>query len=103
MRGRDTLLDGCCSEPREQHPPGNLLPRTPPLTYYALLVVAGLMHLSHEELQANNSINDDDEEHKKGNVQQRHHGLDDGVQDHLETCATRASTVAAAAEPLPPL
>jgi hypothetical protein len=32
-------------------------------------------------------------------VQQRHHGLDDGVQDHLETCATKAATVAAAEPP----
>lgn len=48
------------------------------------------MHLSHEELQADDSINDDDEEHKEGNVQQRHHGLDNGVQDHLETCATKS-------------
>lgn len=74
--------------------------RAPPLTCYALLVVARLVHLPHEELQADDGINDDDEEHKEGDVQQRHHGLDDGVQDHLETCATR-STVAAT-EPPPP-
>lgn len=87
---------------RERHPPRCLLPRAPPLTYYALLVVAGLVHLPHEELQADNGINDDDEQHKQGDVQQRHHGLDDGVQDHLETCATEPSRVAAT-EPPPPL
>lgn len=81
--------------------PGTRCPeRVPPLTCYALQVVASLVHLPHEELQADDGINDDDEEHKEGNVQQRHHGLDDGVQDHLETCATK-STVAAT-EPPPP-
>lgn len=37
-------------------------PRSP-LTYYALLVVACLVHLPHEELQTNNGIDDDDEQH----------------------------------------
>lgn len=78
--GSNALLDSRC--------------QSPPLTYYALLVVAGLVHLPHEELQADNGVDDDDEEHEEGNVQQGHHGLDDGVQDHLETCATKASTVA---------
>lgn len=36
---------------------------TPSLTCYALLVVAGLMHLPHEELQANDGVDDDDEQH----------------------------------------
>lgn len=74
--------------------------RAPPLTCYAFLVVASLVHLPHEEFQADDGINDDDEEHKEGNVQQRHHGLDDGVQDHLETCATKSSI--AATRPPPP-
>lgn len=33
------------------------------LTCYALLIVAGLMHLPHEELQADYSIDDDDKQH----------------------------------------
>lgn len=55
------------------------------LTCYALLVVAGLVHLPHEELQADDSIDDDDKQHEKGDMQQRDHGLDDGIQNHLET------------------
>lgn len=83
--------------------PGTCCPeRVLPLTCYALLVVASLVHLPHEEFQANDGINDDDEEHKEGNVQQRHHGLDDGVQDHLETCATKSS-IAATQPPRPRL
>lgn len=33
------------------------------LTCNALLVVAGLVHLSHEELQTDDSIDDDDKQH----------------------------------------
>lgn len=83
MRRESNLLLGTCYPER-----------APPLTCYALLVVASLVHLPHEEFQANDGINDDDEQHKEGNVQQRHHGLDDGVQDHLETCATKSSIAA---------
>lgn len=62
-----------------------------PLTCYALLVVAGLVHLPHEELQADDGIDDDDKQHEQGDVQQGDHGLDDGIQDHLETCGDRAT------------
>lgn len=45
--------------------------------------VAGCMHLSNEKLEADNSIDDDDKQDQKGNVQQRDHGFNDGVQHHL--------------------
>lgn len=63
-----------------------------PLTCDALLVVAGLVHLPHEELQPDDGVDDNDEEHEQGDVQQGHHGLDDGVQDHLETCNGKADS-----------
>lgn len=44
------------------------------------------MHLPHEKLQADDGVDDDDKQHEKGDMQQGYHGLDDGVQDHLETC-----------------
>lgn len=56
-----------------------------PITCDALLAVAGLVHLPHEELQADDGVDDDDEQHEKGDVQQGDHGLDDGIQNHLET------------------
>lgn len=43
------------------------------------------MHLPHEELQADDSVDDDDKQHEKGDMQQGDHGLDDGIQNHLET------------------
>lgn len=55
------------------------------------------MHLAHEELQADDGIDDDDEQHEQGDVQQGHHGLDDGIQDHLETCNDKAPAVNPAA------
>ena len=42
------------------------------------------MHLADEELQADDGVDDDDEEHEEGDVQEGDHGLDDGVQDHLQ-------------------
>lgn len=61
-----------------------MVPARPLLTWDALLVVAGLVHLPHEELQADDGVDDDDKEHEQGDVQQGDHGLDNGVQDHLE-------------------
>ena len=55
------------------------------------------MHLAHEELQADDGVDDDDKEHEEGDVQQGHHGLDDGVQDHLETCNDKAHAINPAA------
>lgn len=52
------------------------------------------MHLPHEELQADDSVDDDDEEHQQGDMQQGDHGLDDGIQNHLETYKDKSQTVA---------
>lgn len=45
--------------------------------------IAGCMHFTDEKLQANNGIDDDDKQDKEGDVQQRNHGFNDGVQHHL--------------------
>lgn len=52
-------------------------------------VVAGLMHLALEQLLPNDGIYDDHEENEQCDVQQGHHGLDDGVQDHLQACSKK--------------
>lgn len=44
---------------------------------------AGLVHLSHEELQANDGVDDDDKEDQEGNMEQGNHGFDYGVQHYL--------------------
>lgn len=49
-------------------------------------IVAGLVHFAYEELQPNDGINDDDEHDQQTDVEQRHHGLHDGVQHNLQTC-----------------
>ncbi len=43
----------------------------------------GSVHLSHEELEADDGINDDDEQNEQSDVQERNHGFNDGVQHHL--------------------
>lgn len=48
-----------------------------------MVVNAGLVHLAHEELQADDGIDDDDEENQEGDVEQRNHGFDYGVQHDL--------------------
>lgn len=52
-------------------------------------VVAGLVHPALEELLPHDGVDDDHEEHQQGDVEQGHHGLDDGVQDHLKACTKR--------------
>lgn len=47
------------------------------------------MHLALEELQADDGIDDDHEEDEQGNVEQGEHGLEDGVEDHLQACHGR--------------
>lgn len=56
------------------------------------------MHLAHEQLQADDGVDDDDEKHEQGDVQQGHHGLDDGIQDHLETCNDKAHAISPTAQ-----
>jgi hypothetical protein len=38
-----------------------------------------------EQLEADDGVDDDDEEHQEGDVEQRHHRFEDGVQDDLQT------------------
>lgn len=44
------------------------------------------MHLALEELQPDDSIDDDHKEDQQGDVEEGEHGLEDGVQDHLQAC-----------------
>lgn len=44
------------------------------------------MHPALEELLPNNGIDYDHEEDQQSNMEQGHHGLDDGVQDDLKAC-----------------
>ena len=44
---------------------------------------AGRVHFTDEKLQADNSIDDDDEQDEEGNMKERDHGFNDGVQHHL--------------------
>lgn len=48
-----------------------------------MVVNAGLVHLAHEELQADDGIDDDDEKDQQSNMEQRNHGFDYGVQHDL--------------------
>lgn len=48
-----------------------------------MLVNTGLVHLAHEELQADDGVDDDNEEDQQGDVEQRDHGFDYGVQYYL--------------------
>jgi hypothetical protein len=41
------------------------------------------MHLPGEKFQSNDSVDDDDEDDEKRDVQQGHHGLQDGVEYYL--------------------
>ena len=44
------------------------------------------MKPSAEEFESDDGVDDHDEENEQGDVQQRKHRLDDGVQHHLKTC-----------------
>lgn len=44
---------------------------------------AGSVHLAHEELEADDGVDDDDEQNKQSDVQEGNHGFNDGVQHHL--------------------
>lgn len=44
------------------------------------------MHLALEEFQPNDGVDDDHEEDQQSNVEQREHGLEDGVEDYLKAC-----------------
>lgn len=48
-----------------------------------MTVKAGLMHLAHEELQADDGVDNDDKEDQQGDVEQGNHGFDYGVQHNL--------------------
>lgn len=42
------------------------------------------MHFALEELQSHDGIYSDQQENEQGDVQQRQHGLEDGVHHHLQ-------------------
>lgn len=44
------------------------------------------MELAHVELQADDGEHEDGEEEQQPDLQQRHHGLHDGLEHHLQTC-----------------
>lgn len=44
------------------------------------------MKVAREEFKANDGVDDNDEEDKKSDVEERHHGHDDGVEHNLQTC-----------------
>ena len=44
------------------------------------------MHFALEELQPDDGIDDDHKEDEQGDVEQGKHGLEDGVEDHLQAC-----------------
>jgi len=44
------------------------------------------VHLALEELEADDGVDDDHEEHQQGDVEERQHGLEDGIEDHLQAC-----------------
>lgn len=44
------------------------------------------MHLALEELQPDDGVDDDHKEDEQGDVEQGQHGLEDGVEDHLQAC-----------------
>lgn len=48
------------------------------------------MHFALEELQPDDGIDDDHKEDEQGDVEQGKHGLEDGVEDHLQACRGRA-------------
>lgn len=48
-----------------------------------MLEKTSLVHLAHEELQADDGIDDDDEEDQQGDMEQGNHGFDYGVQHYL--------------------
>ena len=47
-------------------------------------IVAGGVQLAGKQFQPYDGVDDDDEDDEQGNVQQRHHGPQDRVEDHLE-------------------
>ena len=49
------------------------------------VVKAGFVKGAHEELEANDGVDDDDKEDKEGDVDQGDDGHQDGVHDDLET------------------
>lgn len=48
-----------------------------------MVVIAGLVHLAHEEFQADDGVDDDDKEDQQGDMEQGNHGFDYGVQHYL--------------------
>jgi hypothetical protein len=57
------------------------------------VIEAGAVHLAHEQLQADDGVDDDDEQDQQGDVEERNHGLDDGVQHNLKAWRWRGDSV----------
>lgn len=55
--------------------------------------VAGGVHLADEEFKADDGVDDDDKQDQQGDVEERNHGLDDGVQHHLKAWRWRGDSV----------
>ena len=45
---------------------------------------AGLVHGTHEHLEADDGVDDDDEDDEEGDVEEGDHGHEDGVEDDLK-------------------
>ena len=56
-----------------------------PLTFTCDVVKAGFVECAHEELEANDGVDDDDKEDEEGDVDERNDGHQDGIHDDLET------------------
>lgn len=54
-------------------------------TYHAHVLVASLVQRSGVELQPDDRKYDDGEQHQQANLEERSHGLDDGLQHDLQT------------------
>ena len=57
-------------------------------------VEAGFVEEPWEEFESDDGVDDDDEEDEEGDVEQRDHGHQDGVQHHLQTWGTKEKATA---------
>lgn len=54
------------------------------------VIVAREVKVAAEQFESDDGIDDDDEQYEQGDVKQRNHRLDDGIQYNLQTCQTYA-------------
>lgn len=48
-------------------------------------IVASCVQLAGKEFQSNNGVDDDDKDDEQSDVQEWHHGSQNGIEDHLQT------------------